>query len=287
MNIRRAVFLSALFACTATSLAQTDKKEPDPKPATQPAADPLGGPKVEPRTGEPSLVATGMEGTIKRLEVSPEEAALPLLGLDDKEIEATVKVLDERAALLDKIVSENIPLLLKFQALRQGDTQKEQMQALTELAKALKPLREAHRLRDELARAMTPEKAEKMNRLVAEYWTAIYTEAEQTLKVKGGRVPTRAEISGYQTLLAVGLDIKRSYERVVGSRQAELDGFLKKLSVTPEQDTKIRNLATDYAQKTLGKPTPDQRTEFFAKVLKELDNEQKAQLLREFYNEKK
>ncbi len=119
-------------------------KQPESKPAeTKPTEpDPMSGPKVQPKAGEPTLIKYDLNGKLVRPEVSPDEAALELIGLDAGEKEAVNQILVGRAAIMDGLVADNLPLLLKFQGVRTGDTPKEQMQALKDLTKVFEPIRE-------------------------------------------------------------------------------------------------------------------------------------------------
>ena len=58
------------------ALAQNSPAAPPAKqPETQPAANPLGGPKIDaPPSSAASLVSTDFNGTVRRLETTPEEA---------------------------------------------------------------------------------------------------------------------------------------------------------------------------------------------------------------------
>ncbi len=270
------------------SPAPAPAKQPESKPAeTKPVEpDPMTGPKVQPKAGEPTLIKYDLSGKLVRPEVSPDEAALELIGLDAGEKEAVNQILVGRAAILDGIVADNLPLLLKFQGVRTGDTPKEQMQALKDLTKVFEPYREMGPLRTQVEPHMATEKAAKYKQILQDYWAAVTQEDEETLKSKG-KPMTASQIRGYETMLAFGAEVRRSYNRQIAAKIEQLNELLAKLNATPEQDAKIRTLTSDYFQKTAGKPTTQQRGDLFQAILKELNDDQRMTLLKELYSAKK
>ncbi|MBU6411908.1 MAG: hypothetical protein KGS45_00400 [Planctomycetes bacterium] len=149
----------------------------------------LSGPKVgDAAGGTLSLVEKDFDGKIKMLEVRPEVAGLKLLKLSDAEKAATDKILQEREAMVAKVLKENYALFLELQNLRQaglggggggegGDREKareehrgmmEKMQTFREKAKdLLEPT-----LMDRLGKELTNPNATQLKRLVQEYNTA-------------------------------------------------------------------------------------------------------------------
>lgn len=147
----------------------------------------LSGPKVgEASAGAHSLIEKDFDGKMKLLEVRPEVAALKLLKLTEAEKSATEKVLQEREALVAKVLKENYALVLELQNLRQaglggggegGDREKareerrgmmEKMQTFREKAKdLLEPT-----LMERLSKDLSATNATELKRLVQEYNTA-------------------------------------------------------------------------------------------------------------------
>ncbi len=259
-------------------------------PAPQPPD--LSGPQVQPQAAEATLIRQSLDtGMIIRLETTPEEAALDLVGLNPQEREAVDKVLTERGAVLDKIVADNIPRLLKFQGLRQSDTPRERMQALTELARAMQPMEEYNKSHGTLLRQVSgliaPEKAAKVQQLVGDYRRAIMAEADATYPQDPKHdTPEKRQsaLRGREMLLSVGADLRRSYDRQIAAKTAALNDLIAKLNLTPQQEGQVRTYASDFAQlAAAGKPTPEQRREFFQKVFTVLDDNQKLAMLSELY----
>lgn len=147
----------------------------------------LGGPKVgEASAGKASLIEKDFDGKLKMLEIRPEVAGLKLLKLSEAEKNATDKILQEREALVAKVLKENYSLFLELQNMRQagigaggegGDREKvreqrrgmmEKMQTFREKAKdLLEPT-----LMDRLGKELTTPNATELKRLVQEYNTA-------------------------------------------------------------------------------------------------------------------
>src|SRR5436853_2085458 len=121
----RAVAAAITLALAAGAWAQ-DKAPSKP--------DPLGGPRVNggERVGPATLVQRDFSGKIKRLEVPPEEAALERLNLDQPTREKIQSVLAARAQVLDKIVVDNIDLVVRFANARQAGDKPEQIKLLGE-----------------------------------------------------------------------------------------------------------------------------------------------------------
>jgi hypothetical protein len=129
------------------------------------------------------LIEKDFDGKMKMLDVRPEVAGLRLLKLSDAEKASTDKILQEREALVAKILKENYTMILELQNLRQagiggggggGDRDKareerrgmmEKMQTFREKAKdLLEPT-----LMDRLSKDLAAANATELKRLVTEY----------------------------------------------------------------------------------------------------------------------
>jgi hypothetical protein len=282
---------TCLLALALSAGAAAAQIAPPPAPPAPQVPD-LSGPQVQPQAAEATLIRQSLDtGMIIRLETTPEEAALDLVGLTPQEREAVDKVLTERGAVLDKIVADNLPKLLKFQGLRQSDTPKERMQALTELARAMQPMEEYSKSHGTLLRQVSaliaPEKAAKVQQLVGDYRRALMAEADATYP-QDPRHDTpekrQSALRGRELLLSVGADLRRSYDRQIAAKTAALNDLIAKLNLTPQQEGQVRTYASDFAQlAAASKPTPEQRREFFQKVFTVLDDNQKLAMLSALY----
>ncbi len=254
-------------------------RKPDPDPV-------LGGPKATEGTVGDTLIARDFDGKVKRLDVTAEEAALEHLDLD-KDARARIdRILAERAALLDKIVADNLLKIVDaYNAVQAG--QKDEARAIyTEILLQTGDLRDRGKLGEELKTAMTPEQADHFDRLRREYWEAIVREDVDAAIASTPGIPPKGSYKDAlrrEVALAVGQEIKRSYERQAAARADQLQEFVDALALTPEQQGKIKTILTDDFQrvqsnKTPGKRTPVQAMALVRSIAAELTPEQREAL---------
>lgn len=252
--------------------------------------DPLSGPSVDPADAGPTIVERSFDGSLKRPDIRPEEAALRKLTLTSAEQAAADAVLADRAAMLDGIVRDNLELLVRAQGARASGDGVEIAKVNKEFREALHPLALKGRLGEQLAAALEPDNARAFNRMVREYYRALVVQGnkgkpdgdpmpgdvdEMTIMDSGGTGGRRAALVR-QLGEVFGQEVRRSYERIAAEGQARLDDLVKALDLSPEQDAKVREIALDFVQKNLKYPTQAQRAEVFRKVLAELTPEQRA-----------
>ncbi|MFN0131344.1 MAG: hypothetical protein ACKVW3_02235 [Phycisphaerales bacterium] len=251
------------------------RAQSDSPPTAEGAA--LAGPKVSERSTT-TLIERDFAGKVKRLDTPPEEASLALLDLDEATRAATTRILNERAAIMDGIVRDNIDLLLKFVTARQGGDRAAIVSLLGEFNAKLEPLRARGELVDEIHDALPPAMRGRFTTLVTEYRKAVTDEAAGEAKTKGERARPRAAAMR-ERLADLGLEVKRSYERLIGAGQRDFEALIEELQLAPEQETKVRNLAQEYVQKTKGKPTPAQQRQLVTSIMAHLTPEQNKVLL--------
>lgn len=242
----------------------------------QPA--PLNGPRVTDASTRRSLVERDFSGTLKRPEAPPEEAALDLLALDPQTKSKTDAILTARAEILDKIVTDNIDLVVKFANARQAGDRAAQFALLDEFSRKLQPLNARGKLADELKSALPPEHAREYDAILSEYRRAA-TDADVAEAQARGEKLSRLQANLRENLASLGLQIKRSYERTIAAKAADFEQLIGQLNLRPEQDTKIRNLVTNYVQDTKGRATAEQRRTLFLRIMGELDPDQQKTLM--------
>ncbi len=255
---------AVVLAVLSPAWGQTEPTKEDPAV--------LGGPPVAPSADAPRLAERDYAGRVKPLEIPPEEAAIGLLNLDAEAKERVDAILIARAAIIDRVVIENIESLLELQSARAANDRETVQRVLAELVAKLGPLRERGRLVDEIAAALPEDKAAEFRSLVADYWKAVLGEEG------GGRATARVRTR--ETLQAFGREIKRSYDRQVTARVAEFDSLLAKLGLAPEQESKIRSLVTDFGQQTKLNPSPAQQRELVEKIMIVLEPAQRREFLK-------
>lgn len=279
------IFALLLLAGSAWGRAGARADDPSPHPASTPS--PLAGPKVDPASegtsGESnatSLIERDFEGRLKRPEANPAVVALELIGLDNETRAKADAIIAERDALLDEVVQNHLKDLVQVAAAAQSGDKAGALRLLKPLIDDSAELRARGRLVDELAGVLPSEKADSLKRLVREYWDAVVKERVALGDPdRPGKKVTVLEAAGAEMLAATGQEIKRSYERVFGLEAKAYEELLKKLSLTPEQESKVRALVSEHFGKTYGKPSKKESTALFVKVYALLDADQRKVLI--------
>jgi hypothetical protein len=239
----------------------------------------LAGPRADAARAR-TLVKRDFRGELEPLDTTPEEAALELLTLTPEERERVEKIIAERASALDRVVQENISLLLRIDGLEREGMTPDRAEALRELMNKLAPHLRRGSLKDEIAPELEPENERAFTAMVDEYMRELVRE-------EAGRAPKGEKKGPLARTIAVrlrllGQEIKRSYERKIDAGKAELERVLDLVEATPEQRAEIERLALEYAQETLGRPSKQARSRFVSRVLGELTAEQRKTLIKDF-----
>lgn len=237
----------------------------------------LAGPRVGGARAGDTLVKRDFNGHVLPLDTSPQEAALALLDMSRDERAAAQRVLNERARAVDEAIGSNIPLLLKIQSLA-GAPASERTRLLREVTAATRPLRERGTVMDELARVLSPVHAAEVRRLSGEYEEAIIAQRIAQAGEMGTRM-TRTQAVATERLHAAGQEIKRSYDRVAGSRAARLEEVIATLKLNADQEDRVREVIRRQGEQSLSNPSPAGRREAFAAVLEILDARQRRDLI--------
>lgn len=276
MMSRRSRVPAILSSCVALSLlttARADSRDDDA---------PLAGPPVERRQVAPSIVERTFEGSLKRPEVRPEEAAVRKLDLSPDELARVEDVLAERSAMLDTVVRGNIELLVRMNSARIAGDQPAVNESTRMLREALRPLAASGRLSERLTAAMTPEHAEQFRWMVRDYLRALAREGSRS-RPSGDPMdsqdePSRGAVARVMVELLVQ-EVRRSYDRIAAEAQERLDALVERLELTPEQQSAVGELAREFGEKTKLNPTPAQRAELFSRVVALLTPAQRARAI--------
>lgn len=248
-----------------------------PEPASN-DADALKGPQI-PICKAKSLVERDFQGTLRRLEIPVEEAALELIPLSETERIAAQAVLDERSVAMTRIVGENLELLLQFKLARDSNNTDDTRRLLREFYSKLAPVRQNGTMHDQLAAVLSAEHALELKRLSTEYRDAVI----EDLSARQGPDAKRPRIALTAALAELGVEIKRAYESSIEGGQQELDALVSKLALDDTQEASVRAIVSEYFQTTMGKPNAAQRIKLFQDVNKILTPDQQAAFLREIY----
>lgn len=266
---------AATAAALIFTLTQSDPGAAAPADTAAPPA--LSGPRVENPDRPKSLVERDFAGKLKRLEVDPAQAALPLLDLNAEEKAATEKILNERAAIMDTIVTDNLREVVEMSQAFAARDAAAGLRLAGELFRKSGALVDRGRLVDELAGVLTEANAAELHRLTNEYLRAAIEESAQQNGVNG-RPRGRQGAVAYERLAGWGNEIRLAFERTIVARGRELEDLLKQLGATPEQESKIRAVIEETYVATFGKPTKAQQTAGFIKIFGLLNDDQRAQL---------
>jgi hypothetical protein len=274
-------------------------------PAAPPAttdAHPLGGPRVESRPEARTLVRRAMGGELEALDQRPEAAAVELLDLSERERADVQRVLEARAALVSKVLSEHYDLVLRAQGLRQamqeGGDRREAAGLLRDLREAVQPLLEPA-LRTQVAAVLNPSSRAEFERLVDEYMAAL---AQEGARGGDGSRPARrgARANGEEGAGAMGegfarrrvemvlvqREMGRALQGAVAMRQEQVAEFFKAIGATPEQEAKLRAIMQrgmrDAAAAGDDAPGDSARGERLRRILAELTPEQRRAALQHF-----
>lgn len=271
----RTLWFGAIAAFAAAALGVAP---PEPAPAAEPAPAVLAGPSVEESEAPTTLVRLGYDGALERLDVPAEEAALELLDLSDEVRASTERILAERAAILDRIVVDNIDQLVEiFTAVQSGD-RGAALREYLQFSRELEPLRARGTLAEELASAMPADAAATFTALVEEYREAALEELQRQAREQGRRL-ARRQAAMQEGIRAVGLEIRRSYERTIGGGQERLGELYATVNATPEQQARISDLAVTFFDRTKGKASRTEKVGLFLAILQELTPEQRSILI--------
>lgn len=268
------------------------------EPSDSGAADALRGPSVGEKLLSRSLVERDFSGKLKRLEVDPAIAAIEHIELTPDERAKVDRLINERNTLMDGLVLDHLKDIVALAGARQAGDRAGTRESLVRVYEEFRPFIERGTLSKELKSALPEAKYAELERMTREYGEAAMGERESEMngentqgaaagaggKRFAGRGGAGKEGAGaaraQEFLEGFGQEIKRSYERVLGSRAKDFDALLASLSLRPEQESKVRGLVTDLIQKSLGKPSPRETARVYMQVYRELDAEQRAALVR-------
>ncbi len=239
---------------------------------------PLAGPALAGVERETSLVRVDYEGRVRRLEVPPEEAALELLGLDAGTLAAARRVISERAAVMDRIVLDNLDLFPQFAAAEQAGDKLGQLRLFLEFVRITEPLRQRGTLGEEL-RAVLPEGVRaRLDRLVSDYWRAVAAERVPRAKAEGATVRA-GEAMRQERFEALGRELERSYARLSASESFFVEYLLRGLGLSEHQEKRIRAIIGEYDARAMRGATEAEQAEAFLGVIALLNEKQREAFL--------
>lgn len=242
---------------------------------TQPENQPLRGPRVGRGEGF-GFVQTEMSGRVRRPEKLIEQAAVEKLELT-AEIRARVeKVLVERAAGIDRFVTENLLLLNQAQTVGAAGTVVEKVTlflvGLHKISEAVGGVGLHERIAAELPEA----EAVKYRAMLREYWRALKEEGRQT---KPHDPPPGWAVYLGESLASLGQEIARSFQRQEASGTLAVDYLTAGLGLTEQQQEIIREMKLDLLERSNMKPSEEDQNKLVLGVVAYLNEKQRMRLI--------
>ncbi len=276
MNPASNLGFAAALVFVGASLARQSQ---DATPPAQPTSGALAGPSVHEPSGRPAtLVETDYEGYVKRLEVTPEEAAANLLDLTPEERAPIDAILTERSRMLDDFVTEHLDLLIRLGTTSQAGDKAGQLKAIVEALQAVKPIRDKGPLARQIRAVLAPDNQARFDAALKQYWDAIVLERQSAARASGKR-EARLAILTEERLKSFGREIERAFGRIVDPNgEREFNELLAALELRPEQESRIRRMAEDLIIRAKFKPTEAQEQAFILRVASILDQKQRRLL---------
>ncbi len=247
------------------------QKEPS---ASQPASPGvLSGPPVG-DAATPRLTRRDFAGRIRRLDIFPGEAALDFLKLDHRTQVRVNAIVAERTALLDRIVRDNIDLVVKINNARQKGDNNSLPTLGRQFREAAIELTSRGSTAEEVLSILPPETRTDYRQMLDSYWGELREQMLTEAKQRGETTTFRQIIDREVDRIWTG-EIRRSYERQVGQRVVNYDDALAQLALDDETLNKCKEeIQTVVAKRpTLG---PDERRDLFSRVYKLLDLDRQA-----------
>ncbi len=276
---RRNAMVVALGLVVA-SVASGAEPPPEGERAAAPAtdADVLRGPSIIKHEERPerSIVERDFQGRVKKLEENPALVALGQLTLTEEEKKKVEKALGDRAAALDVIVRDNLKLIVELAQAKQSGDYEGGNRLQAEVLKKAEPFLKRGPLINEVRSALPEGKFAELKGMVDEYNRSAAGD-KMSDPMSGPKQENKFGAMLAQGFEGFAAEAKASFQRITGGEK-DFENLIKMLVLTPEQESKVRQLAGDLFQKTYGKPTKAQQIGLFLNIYKELDAAQRHRL---------
>lgn len=205
---------------------------------------PLSGPTISESTTAPTLIARDYNGNLRPLERRPEIAALDLLGLTEDELAGAQTVIDERAALVESMVFQNLLLLTQIGAELDAAPEGSGFEVLdAELREradaALAPLWTGVPLMMRIQTELPAEHRAEYRRIVNAWYGAAMVEERE-------RLPS-ADATPFELVVrrVIGKEVDAAYQRGQAGRDEAYEEFLDRLDLDPAIEGAVRAVALD------------------------------------------
>jgi len=276
--------ISLIAACMASVAGEpVDEETSTPMTPVEVEPDPwigdeeplLAGPRLTEEAEERTLVRFEFNGNLRRLERTPEEAALDALNLPGVARDRADEVLRVRQTALDEYVRSDLAILLALQGARQAGNKPEVPVLVAALTERVEAVNGPMRLRDEIARTLPEPERREFHRMIDEYWRALVLDEVQQAQGRK-EVFTLAQARVRVTLNSTGNELRRAFERQYKPRERAFDELFEDLSLSQEQEAKVRTPIRELVDRTKAKPSAREVYDLTNKVLPQLDAKQRS-----------
>lgn len=271
--------IAAVLMAACPSLAMQQQDEDDPSL--------LSGPAVDAESERATLVRRDFSGEFQRLERHPAEAALDLVresyAIEQVQSDAIEAILAERRKVLDDLVIDRLDVLIK---LANGGNDADRAEAIAVLRRAMAPIMRKGQLGDRIRRHLSVDASSEHQRLEREYLDAAIEDRVALLEAEDGGMGQRGlrlRAQAIEMLVGLGAEVKGAYERTIVQQGQRVDELIALLTLSPEQEGKVRRIIQEYGEKTLlnkeARDDASSRLAVFLEVAAELTPEQRRTLL--------
>lgn len=266
--MRYGLFIAAVLA----GVQAAGRGQTSPAPTGEPS--PLSGPNVPEESGS-GRVRRDFEGKMKPLEVRPEIAALDEIALSTDERAKVDEILARRSATMSRLIRENIELLLKAQAVREGNDPEARRALAAEFRQAFAPLSEDGPLSEQIAGVLTDEHRRRFEAINREYWRELMGQAPAGGEMEDGGARRGRAALERAARNVLRQEVRRAYEQMIADGKQRIDEVVARLELSAEQEARVRAIITEFGQKTKLNPSAADRAELFGKVAELLTPEQR------------
>lgn len=268
------------------SEAATPLPPPEPEPWAFDPEPLLAGPTVA-AVSTKTLVSTELRNSMRRLDRTPEEAALDALNLTMAERAGAEDVLARHQSWLDEWMRNDLEPLERFlearnaagssEGPRLGAAVFEQMMVVPDTSVAADTA-SRHSLRDAIAQAVPESDRAEFLKLIHSYESAaVADEIAQARDRKQTLTPDAALVRIRNA--AIANDLRRSFERQVSGRRVTSADVLEAIDPWHEQDANVKK-PLEQLRDRVAVPNGRDWYDATAKVLPSLSREQRTTLAR-------
>lgn len=239
----------------------------------------LAGPRIGERgRADPTrtLVHRDFDGKLKRLEVHPVAAAVDLVALSADEKATVEKVLLDRSLAIEKIIRENVKVVVEAQgAFQPGDDGRGQA-AIVKLYQLGQPVFSKGKVVDLVAAVLPAEKARELRRVVGQYMDAAV--ADRMAGNVDGKKSDRFGAFVGENMTLFGKEVETAAKRTFEGGEKDFRELSKKLDLTAEQESKIQAMFVTMMTKDYGQAGKGEQMRVLLSAYSLLTDEQRGRL---------